>query len=151
MTGVPLKYYAAAVLVGLIFAFGLASMMHQPLPVQVQLSQYQPAEPPAPAVPTIAPAITATGNPFAPAPAPVIVTTAPLPTITPLPETPTPVTTLRCDVDQNSPGTALACTQQEVINTFQTAMQFMLLIFPASIFLTIFARLFLSGQRRENE
>lgn len=145
MTGVPMKYYAAAVLVGILFAIGAASVMYRPQPVQVPLAQYQPA------APTIAPAITATGNPFAPAPAPVIVTTAPLPTITPLPETPAPVTTLRCDVDQNSPGTALACTQQEVINTFQTAMQFMLLIFPASIFLTIFARLFLSGQRRENE
>jgi hypothetical protein len=139
MTGVPLKYYAAAVFVGVIFAFGLASMMHQPLPVQVQQNQYQPAAPPAPAIPTIAPAVTVTGNPFAPAPAPVIVTTAPLPTITPVPINPTPTATLRCSVDQNSPATSLECTQIEVMGTVQSMMGFMMWVFPFTIIFSIFA------------
>lgn len=75
-------YFAAAVLIGLIFSFGIIGVTHQPLPVQVQIDPYQPYQAPSPAIPTISPSVKTTDQ-FAPASAPVVVTTAPLPTITP--------------------------------------------------------------------
>lgn len=105
-------YFAIAILVGLIFSFGLASMLHQPLPVQVQLSQYQPAQPPTPAIPTIVQTPPSKGN-FDPASAPVVVTTAPLPTITPHPQTTHSGT---CNINDPDQATAMSCMVQEVLN-----------------------------------
>jgi len=77
-------YLALAVVFGIVLSVGINWMTYKPEPLQVPLNQYQPAQAPAPSVPTVAPSIKVT-DPFAPAPAPVIVTTEPLPSITPAP------------------------------------------------------------------
>jgi hypothetical protein len=74
-------YFVIAILVGVIFSFGYVGTFQQKEPLQVQLEQYQPYQAPAPAVPTIAPAVQPTGE-FAPAPAPQVIPTQVLPTIT---------------------------------------------------------------------
>lgn len=81
-TKIPIKYLVLAVLAGIIISFGIVGMFAHPVPFQVQVQQYKPAEAPVPAIPTIAPVVKTT-EVFAPAPAPVVVTTQPLPTITP--------------------------------------------------------------------
>jgi len=106
---IPLSYIAGAVIFGLVCAFGIAAMTHQPLPVQVQINQYAPIKPPAPAIPTVAP-VSTPGKPFDPAPSPVIVTTQPLPTITP---EPTPVG--KCDVKSDDIATMQTCLIQETM------------------------------------
>ena len=109
---IPLEYFAyffIALFVGVVFAFGIASVTHQPLAVQVQVNQYQPIAPPAPAMPTIAP-VKPNTEPFAPAPAPVVVTTAPLPTITP-----EPTKVGMCDVGTTDSATMPNCLVQEAL------------------------------------
>ncbi len=103
-------YFGSAVLVGLIFSFGMIALVHQPLQVQVSLNQYQPAVAPAPAIPTVAPVVTKTGK-FDPAPAPVVVTTAPLPMITPEPEGAVGM----CDPTDADSISATTCVMTETI------------------------------------
>lgn len=83
-------YLILAIVFGILLSVGVNWMTYEPQPLQVPLTQYQPAQAPAPAIPTVVPALTKQKDPFAPAPAPVIVTTEPLPTITPteVPEVP---------------------------------------------------------------
>lgn len=113
-------YFGAALLVGLIFSFGVVGIFHQPVPLQVQLEQYKPAQPPAPAIPTIAPSAPSPDK-FAPAPAPVVVTTAPLPTITPSPTQ----SVGKCDVSAGSDATSFACIMEETIEPIRTALTLM--------------------------
>lgn len=91
-----LIYFGAALIVGAIFAFGIASITYQPVPLQVAENPYPAVTPPPLAIQTLAPqyipgstaeteVANPNGDPYAPAQAPVIVTTAPLPTITPTP------------------------------------------------------------------
>jgi len=117
-------YVVAAVIVGLVFSIGIVGSTHNQAPLQVQLQQYQPAAPPAPAIPTQAPQLVVdntvkTGD-FDPAPAPVVVTTAPLPTITPVADATKKVG--KCDVKAGDSATSLACVNEEVLGNIQSAV-----------------------------
>jgi hypothetical protein len=94
LTKTNILYFAVALLVGCILAFGYAGLSYHPSPLQVQLDPYAPLPPAAPAEPTLAPQPVPgsaadhppnPNDPYAPAQAPVVVTTQPLPSITPVP------------------------------------------------------------------
>lgn len=113
--GIPASYLVAAVIFGIVVAFGVGAMTYRPLPVQVQINQYAPMKAPEPAIPTVAPTVNpGPQSPYAPAPAPVVVTTAPLPTIT---AAPTPEIHTNCDVNAGSDATSLVCVMEDATLT----------------------------------
>jgi len=118
-------YFALALFFGIILAFGAASMLHQPLPLQVPLSTQ-----------TLPSGDKTAVDIYAPAPAPVVVTTMPLPTITPNPTTQSPEGTNVCAVNSqwNSSG---ACLTTEMSNAFDAIQFVSLLVVIATISLII--------------
>jgi hypothetical protein len=110
-------YFLLALLVGIIFSFGYVGIFQQHEPLQVELEQYQPITPPAPAVPTIAPAVQATSA-FAPASAPRVIPTQVLPSITP-----TPVSSTIENCNGNSSTQNMTCMAQQMSKNLSTAFQ----------------------------
>jgi hypothetical protein len=120
-SGIPFSYVVAAVIFGIVMAFGIGAMTYHPLPVQVQINQYAPIKVPAPSELTLAPQYvpgsaaskpTPANDPYAPAQAPVVVTTQPLPTITPEPVG----TVWECDVTATDPATMMTCVMPQFAN-----------------------------------
>ena len=109
-------YFLLALLVGIIFSFGYVGIFQQHEPLQVQLEQYQPINPPAPAVPTIAPVVQATGA-FAPASAPQVIPTQVLPSVTPISYE--LYTAGNCNSDSSK--TNIACVMQQISGNISSA------------------------------
>lgn len=125
-------YFALALLLGVILAFGVASVLHQPLPLQVPLSTQ-----------TLPDGTHTDKDIYAPAPAPIIVTTAPLPTITPVQTTVSPPGTNMCGINSAWNSTN-ACLVQEMASPYAAVAQLgslLVSILPLPLILSFLVRI----------
>lgn len=113
-------YFALALFFGVILAFGVASMLHQPLPLQVPLTTQ-----------TLPNGDKTTTDVYAPAPVQVIVTTAPLPTITMNPTTASPVGMNPCAVSGSWNSTSACLAQETSLGAYAGIIQLTSLLITA--------------------